>query len=298
MKKILSVFLTLALAMSVLTLSGCKGNEETDNSSTTINTSNSSVDTSSSEEIDISFEGETYFQLTLPEEGETIAVLHTNMGDISMKFFPEEAPKAVENFITHAKDGYYDGLTFHRVINNFMIQGGDPVGNGTGGESIWGDSFEDEFSNKLANLYGSVAMANSGPNTNGSQFFINQMHDGSSISWDEIKSTYEQTTGYLASLTDEYSEEEVDMIKNQYYTSFCNPDLISDEIKALYQKFGGNYFLDGSANDLGRGHTVFAQVYDGFDVVNKIASVEVDSENNKPLGSVVINSIDITEYKP
>ena len=78
------------------------------------------------------------YQLELPEAGEEIAVLSTNMGDIKIRLFPDAAPKAVENFKTHIKDGYYDGLTFHRVIDGFMIQGGDPEGNGTGGESIWG----------------------------------------------------------------------------------------------------------------------------------------------------------------
>ena len=95
------------------------------------------------------------------------------MGVIKIKLFPEYAPKAVENFKTHAKNGYYDGLTFHRIINEFMIQGGDPNGDGSGGESIWGVPFEDEFSTEVLNYRGAF-MANSGPNTNGSQFFIVQ----------------------------------------------------------------------------------------------------------------------------
>ena len=113
-------------------------------------------------------------QLDRPQKGETIAVMHTSLGDISIRLFPDKAPKTVENFVTHAKNGYYDGLKFHRVINDFMIQGGDPRGNGTGGESIWGDSFEDEFDVELHNLRGALSMANAGPNTNGSQFFIVQ----------------------------------------------------------------------------------------------------------------------------
>ena len=80
-------------------------------------------------------------QLSAPQKGDTLAVMHTNMGDIKIKLFPEKAPKTVENFVTHSKNGYYNGLKFHRVINDFMIQGGDPRGNGTGGESIWGGSF-------------------------------------------------------------------------------------------------------------------------------------------------------------
>jgi peptidyl-prolyl cis-trans isomerase B (cyclophilin B) len=96
------------------------------------------------------------------------------MGNITIKLFPEYAPKAVENFLEHSEEGYYDGLIFHRVINDFMIQGGDPNGDGTGGESIYGQPFEDEFSNNLFNFRGALSMANSGANTNGSQFFIVQ----------------------------------------------------------------------------------------------------------------------------
>ncbi|WP_125547583.1 peptidylprolyl isomerase [Levilactobacillus lindianensis] len=103
--------------------------------------------------------------------------IETSMGTIQLQLFPEQAPKTVENFVTHAKAGYYDGLTFHRVIPNFMIQGGDPTGTGMGGESIWGQPFEDEFSSELYNLRGALSMANAGPNTNGSQFFIVQDTD-------------------------------------------------------------------------------------------------------------------------
>ena len=102
-----------------------------------------------------------------------IAVIKTNMGTIELELFPKEAPKAVENFTKLANKGYYDGVTFHRVIDNFMIQGGDPTGTGRGGESIWGKSFDDEISPSLKfDKAGILAMANAGPNTNGSQFFI------------------------------------------------------------------------------------------------------------------------------
>ena len=84
-------------------------------------------------------------QLDKPAQGETVAVMHTSMGDISLRLFGDKAPKAVENFTTHAQNGYYNGLIFHRVIRDFMIQGGDPLGTGTGGESVWGRPFEDEF---------------------------------------------------------------------------------------------------------------------------------------------------------
>lgn len=102
-----------------------------------------------------------------------IAVIHTTMGDITIKLFSKECPKTIENFCTHARDGYYDNVIFHRVIKNFMVQTGDPQGDGTGGESIWGGEFEDEFHRSLRHDRAfTVSMANAGPGTNGSQFFI------------------------------------------------------------------------------------------------------------------------------
>ena len=103
-----------------------------------------------------------------------LATIKTNHGDIRIKLFPDHAPKTVANFVALSKDGYYDGVIFHRIIKDFMIQGGDPTGTGMGGESIYGESFEDEFSEELYNVRGALSMANAGPNTNGSQFFIVQ----------------------------------------------------------------------------------------------------------------------------
>ena len=102
-----------------------------------------------------------------------IVVLHTNQGDIKLELYPKYAPYAVENFITHVKNGYYNGLIFHRVIKDFMIQSGDPTGTGRGGKSIWGVLFKDEFyKNIVFDKEGVLAMANAGFNTNASQFFI------------------------------------------------------------------------------------------------------------------------------
>lgn len=106
-------------------------------------------------------------------EANPIALFETSKGNIEIELRPDLAPKAVENFTTLAKKGYYNGQIFHRVIQNFMIQGGDPTGTGTGGESIWNQPFEDEFApNAVFDKAGILAMANKGPNTNGSQFFI------------------------------------------------------------------------------------------------------------------------------
>ncbi|KAG8970277.1 hypothetical protein FRC05_000651 [Tulasnella sp. 425] len=121
------------------------------------------------EEQTVAIANEPKAQAGLP----TTATIHTTMGDMSFKLFPEHAPKAVENFAGLAKRGYYDGVIFHRVIKKFMIQTGDPLGDGTGGESVWGREFEDEFTPALRHdrPY-TLSMANAGPNTNGSQFFI------------------------------------------------------------------------------------------------------------------------------
>lgn len=217
------------------------------------------------------------YQLDLPKEDEEIAVVTTSMGEFKLRFFPEVAPKTVENFKTHAKNGYYNGLTFHRVINNFMIQGGDPNGNGTGGKSIWNKPFEDEFSKTLFNITGAVSMANSGKNTNGSQFFINQGGKENFGGW-------------------EYSQKIYERFKDTKDASIIDMSKISDEIKELYNQNGGNPHLDGAFNTQNKGHTVFAQVFYGIDVVNDIAAVEVGPAD-KPLTDVTIDKIDIAQYK-
>ena len=290
------------LVCSALTGCGDKGNTESASSSaaseSTSKTDSSAVGTYDLKELGLSAdyyddtEHEVGYQLESPDEGEEVAIMHTTMGDISMKFFPEAAPKTVENFLTHAKNGYYNGLTFHRVINDFMIQGGDPKGDGTGGESVSGGQFEDEFSNKLFNIRGSVAMANSGPDTNGSQFFINQSKNADFESADE---NWNYLYSELCKAQDAGQLEAFLTMYSMSYNAFYNTDLVSDEIKALYKEQGGNPNLDGAFNALDRGHTVFAQVYDGMDVVDKIAAVETDG-NNKPVEPVKIESIEVTKY--
>ena len=115
-----------------------------------------------------------YPQLNLAAVEGPVATFKTNKGDFAIKLFPKQAPKTVENFLGLVAKNYYDGIIFHRVIKDFMIQGGDPTGPGMGGQSLWGAPFEDEFSNELFNIRGALSMANAGPATNGSQFFIVQ----------------------------------------------------------------------------------------------------------------------------
>lgn len=167
-------------------------------------------------------------QLKQPEVGEEVAIITTNHGEIKVRFFPEIAPKAVENFTTHSKNGYYNGISFHRVMKDFMIQGGDPDGTGMGGESIWGGTFEEEFHPDFKHLRGTLSMARTQqPGTNGSQFFI----------------VHAEETPWLDGL-----------------------------------------------------HTVFGQVYEGMDVVDKIANVEVD-RNDMPEEPVIMEKIEIVEFK-
>lgn len=201
-------------------------------------------------------------QFTPPSDGEEIAIMTTNMGTIKIRFFPDEAPKAVENFITHSKNGYYNGLTFHRVIKDFMIQGGDPLGTGMGGESIWKEPFEYEFSSKLHHFKGALAMAHSEmPNSNGSQFYI--VH---------------------ASSFDERLIPEMEKAGEEYFPK---------EVIEKYKEVGGCPYLD-------YGYTVFGQVIEGLDVVDKIASVETVVEGDmkdKPKEDVIIEKIEIVKYK-
>lgn len=192
-----------------------------------------------------------FHQLNKPTENDTIAIIKTNMGEIKIKLFPQFAPKTVENFTTHAKNGYYDGLIFHRVIKDFMIQGGDPTGTGCGGESIWGRSFEDEFTGELHNLRGALSMANAGPNTNGSQFFIVQANN---------------------------CPEDFIMQMKQ-----IDEKVFPNECVEAYEEIGGTPWLDFR-------HTVFGQVYDGMDVVDAIANVATKAQD-KPADDVIIETI-------
>ncbi|MEI5907787.1 peptidylprolyl isomerase [Bacillus spongiae] len=136
------------------------------------------------------------------QENEILVEMKTSKGTIKLKLFPELAPKTVENFVTHSKNGYYDGLTFHRVIQDFMIQGGDPKGDGTGGESIYGESFEDELNSQLFHVRGALSMANEGrSNTNGSQFFIVQNAEINSQTKEAI-----EKAGYPTEIVTKYIE--------------------------------------------------------------------------------------------
>ncbi|MEG1244191.1 MAG: peptidylprolyl isomerase [Oscillospiraceae bacterium] len=194
-------------------------------------------------------------QLQIPQQGETVATMTTTKGQIKLRLFPEYAPKAVENFTTHSKNGYYDGLLFHRVIKDFMIQAGDPKGTGMGGESIWGAPFKDEFTDELHNLRGALSMANAGPGTNGSQFFIVQ-----------AKTVDPSFLPQMESMIDDgFPQQTIDN----------------------YKEVGGTPWLDFK-------HTVFGQVFEGMDVVDAIAETKTTMQD-KPAEVVKIISIEIAQ---
>lgn len=188
------------------------------------------------------------------QEGNIKAKIVTNKGEIELILFPNIAPKAVENFVTHAKNGYYEGIIFHRVIEGFMIQGGDPTGTGTGGESIWGEDFEDEFDMNYRHFQGALSMANAGPGTNGSQFFI-------------VTAGTDNVPNSMISQMNDLGEE-----------GGFPPTVVEG-----YKNLGGTPHLDGR-------HTVFGQVVNGLDVAINISKVDRD-DNDKPFEDVVIEKI-------
>ena len=175
-------------------------------------------------------------QFIQPESGDTVATIKTDKGDIKVILYPKYAPLAVENFVTHAENGYYDGVTFHRVVEDFVIQSGDPTGTGGGGDSIWQLPFSDEFSDRLHHYTGALSMANTGNDTNRSQFFIvTSMPKGIN---DEIVGLMEEA-GWREGIIDAYKQA-------------------------------------GGAPNLDYRYTVFGQVYEGLEVAFAINSVKTD----------------------
>ncbi len=198
------------------------------------------------------------------QTGDKVAIITVkDYGVIKIKLFPELAPKAVENFTGLADMGYYDELIFHRVIEGFMAQGGDPRGDGTGGNSVWGGDFDLETPTQLYHFTGALAYAHSQVGGNGSQFYIVNSQPGMTYLSGE------------APLTDEI----LDM---------CNAEMAED-VKTTYKEKGGMPYLDG-------GYTVFGQVVEGMDVVYALSAVEVD-ENDKPKKQVLIEKVEVIDYQ-
>ena len=274
MKKIVTCFIMTLFLFSAV---GCSANAE--NNTTT--EKNDPEEISQSQQRD---ENAELLQSQMPKQGDEIAVIQTNKGEIRMQFFAEQAPKAVENFKTHAKEGYFDGLIFHRVINNFMIQGGDPTGTGTGGESIWQKDFEDEPSDELYFFKGAVAMANRGPNTNGSQFFIVQNNTVS----EQMLQTIRQ------SKTTEEDGDNMGIYLGEKFISINKmKNAFTDKAIDYYEQNGGSIELESVFS--GSVYTIFGQVYSGLDTVDAIAVSETDA-SDKPIEDIVIEKITIEPY--
>ena len=273
MKKVIFVLGLILIVGLMVVLSGCASKKE-ENTAVTIrstdlkkdsnsvtNTEANVVENEEEETVKINYAEAAEKQMSKPEVGETIAIIKVKgFGEMKFKFFDEIAPKAVENFLTHAKEGYYDGLKFHRVIEEFMIQGGDPEGTGMGGESIWGSGFGTELDERLLPYRGSLCMAMSSlPNSIGSQYFITQAN---------------------------YKATEASYLKQAGYSN----DLIEQ-----YKKYGGSIY------SLYMQYTVFGQMYEGFDVLDKIAKVEKtyssSGELSVPVEDVIVEKITVTEYK-
>lgn len=252
---------------------GCKGNDSKNEGVSPTPTVSISEETPKIEPT-LSEEAKKLTQFKELKKGDTVAeITIKDYGTITIKLFPKQAPKAVENFTTLAKQGYYDGLSFHRVIDEFMIQGGDPQGDGTGGSSIWGEPFEDEFTDELHPFRGALCMANSGANTNGSQFFI---IDADANSVQELNDL----------ITERYKDE---LTFSEYLEQGYGVTLTDKQIEK-YLTYGGTPWLYEH-------HTVFGQMVDGFSVLDAVASVPVTKGSNAPKEAVIVESVKIYEYK-
>ena len=188
----------LLLALCMMFIAAACSNQESDADDSDQNqTEEASVEKTADENSEYEtveiHEASDVDQMSEPEKGDTIAIVKVkDYGEMKFKFFPQDSPLAVENFVTLSANDYYNGITFHRVIKDFMIQGGDPTGTGAGGESIWGEEFENETSDTLLPLRGALCMANAGPDTNGSQFFIVQNKTASALTYGDKTATDEQ----------------------------------------------------------------------------------------------------------
>jgi len=212
-------------------------------------------------------------QLSPLYRGELLAMMHTSEGDIVMRFFPTEAPIAVENFLTHAWNGFYNGIIFHRVIPNFMVQTGCPLGTGTGGQSIWGSQFGQEFSSELRHFRGALAMAQSAlPNSIGSQFYVVQNNEIDARSRSNFIDMNARQDELMQTLPDGSEIRVRDMFPSASLDYFLEN--------------GGTPHLDWHWND--NAHTVFGHVVWGMDVVDAIASTNRGA-NDRPVNDITIN---------
>jgi len=276
--KIIAIFTVMLLCLTAFT--GCFGqsNEEPETYEETESVPTQYLDDTPAEALREN--PVKLLQLTPVEPGEELVVLHTNLGDITLRFFPEEAPIAVENFLTHARNGYYDGVLFHRVRPDFMIQGGDPTGTGRGGESIWGQPFGLEPSFNLRHFRGALAMAHAGGAMN-SQFYIVQSPEIPPQYEDVFRSFLEDQDEVMGYFSDGHRLYLRDLRPRETYEHFIN--------------YGGTPFLDWIYGNPDA-HTVFGHVVDGMDVVDAIAHVDRDGDD-RPDEDVIIERVSFIIYE-
>ena len=306
MMKKLALF--LALLMLCLTFTACSGSKETSEPAAEVEhqevvQQNRFEDAAAQlGDTETAFAAPELLQLQEAPKGNPTATLHTTMGDITVVLYPEQAPKAVENFMTLAEEGYYDGISFHRVINNFMIQGGDPTATGGGGESKWGEDFEDELSDQLHNFRGALSMANAGINTNGSQFFIVQCGDKVTDADAEACLSYLYQNSQLTigkNLYADYAATGASVEDQQAFVDALNAKLsemsagVPENQRVRFESAVEGYKQLGGTPHLDYVHTVFGHVLEGMDVVDAIAAVAV-GESDKPVEDVLINSITLS----
>lgn len=274
MKKIIKSLCALSLAGTMF-LSGCSSEKKSIDGNTSDVTINS---------------GDTYAVISVAD-----------YGDIKVKLFPDAAPVGVKNFIDLAESGYYEGKSIHRVISNFMLQGGSLNGDGTGGTSAEGGEFECEVNANMRHFYGALCYANAaGSNT--CQFYIVNNKTPQA----DIEGIYSQNSEYYSMMIEAYSPylEQFDKNSQEYMyfeSTIKNAEKVvegakimteslTDEIIAKYAEVGGTPSLDG-------GYTVFGQTVEGFDVIDAISSVETelgsDGAESKPVDDIIISSVTI-----
>jgi len=297
MKKILKRVLALTFA-GVIALSGCGASPLKSNfkyaegyAKVSAPTEFTTVEKSNGNVGDVSI-----------ESGDTYAVIRVEKyGDIKIKLFPEEAPYAVQNFIDLAMNGYFEGKNIHRVISDFMIQGGSLNGDGTGGTSADGGEFSCEVNGNMRHFYGALCYANAG-GKNTCQFYIVNNKAPQEVTAD----FYNEYVEYYPVMAEAYKKEgakyEEDSEAFVYYNTMAANyenmgkgaelmrDKLTDEISAKYADIGGVPFLDG-------GYTVFGQTVEGFEVIDKISAAETvmgaDDSQSSPVEEIIISTVAI-----
>ena len=306
-----------ALLVSALVLAGCSNNNNTDIGVATdeaISDIGDKISAASAADTPMTTSKQEYFSLVSStsagnsgnvtiEPGDTYAVISIRgYGDLKIKLYPELAPYAVHNFVEIAKKGDYNGRNFHRVMENFMMQGGSPGGNGKGGECIDGGNFKNQINTSLRHYYGALCYASTSTGNISDGFYIvnsTTPQDNLESIYDKVSESFGQNV-VLGSIylngTDE-SAPEYSTYKDYYEYNSCAVEgitamkaTLTDAVKNTYKEKGGTPILDGC-------YTVFGQTVEGFDIIDKIAVIDKvdDGYGNitKPASDIIIDKVEI-----